>query len=242
MWGAVDAELKQLGRRVLASNACTFNEDDVNPIEQSILSGSEAEIESLMGGENSLGVDWQSEEDEVLAQLKRLVPGFGFESHCTDSHFEASLQFLGRTRKVTLSFQPQNCFRVVLSVADLLQPEYGIRIYEPTLQSDTHAFFVGSQEFWSRFDNEVAPEKKKLFAEIDNLNRMWSLFGKTPLDRVRDLFFDAVLSVAEGIGMLLEGVYGAWSRFRVPRCPNCRNKLRTRLAQQCVECGWSRRK
>ena len=30
----------------------------------------------------------------------------------------------------------------------------------------------------------------------------------------------------------------AWHHFRLPRCPRCRSKLRTRIAQQCPKCRY----
>jgi hypothetical protein len=38
---------------------------------------------------------------------------------------------------------------------------------------------------------------------------------------------------------LLERITKAWLIWRLPRCPDCRAKLRTKLAKQCVECGKS---
>lgn len=36
---------------------------------------------------------------------------------------------------------------------------------------------------------------------------------------------------------ILDRIVKTWLIWRLPRCPACRAKLRTKLAKQCVECG-----
>lgn len=117
-----------------------------------------------MDADTTIVVDHRSEEVEVLIELQRFLPGFSFgHAFKNEGECHVSMRFNGKEKKVIHGEIPHNCFRIILDAAEFLQPEAEIRIYEPTIGSDTHVFVVDTADFWSCFDREAPEGKKTVF-------------------------------------------------------------------------------
>jgi hypothetical protein len=136
-----------------------------------------------MEAETALVVDHRSDEEEVLSEINRFLPRFTFSHEFINEWCRVSMRFGGREQTLEYREIPHNCFRVILDAVSILRPEADIRVYEPTMHSDTHVFIVGTEEYWGRFDREATTERKRILRPVDFLEAAWELNGPTPPER-----------------------------------------------------------
>ena len=143
-----------------------------------MLGGTDQDLDRAMNAPHALVVDRGSEEPEVLAEVARLLPGFAFP-HQFDSEgtCHVELRYRDRAARKAYTNTPYNCFRIILDVEALVGPDASLRVYEPTMASTTHAFAVGDESFWQRFDSEAATARRQMFQPVSFLDAAWELSG-----------------------------------------------------------------
>lgn len=151
----------------------------MNTTETTILTGSNDDLEAAMEAETALVVDHRTEEDEVLSEIGRFLPDFSYSSRFEDGSCRISMKYKDKEIIKEYLLIPHNCFRIVVDAASLIRPEADIRVYEPTVDSDTHVFFIALLDFWSQFDREASTERRRLFGPVEFLDSAWSLSSPT---------------------------------------------------------------
>jgi len=152
------------------------------PEEEPLLHGSDEEIDDFVDAARCLVIDWRGSEDEAVEDVIRFLPegALSFETDFPEEDkVEIRLNYLGREEIITLPLQPQNNFRVLLRVADLLEPVYGIHLFRCTDSGDTQAFLLRPQEWWQAFREKYPQRFSEIFRPLGDLNKMWDL-EKTP--------------------------------------------------------------
>jgi hypothetical protein len=143
-----------------------------------IRNGTNEELDKAMYGGAALGVDRKSEEPEVLREMAKHLPGFTFTPKFdTEGTCHVELRYGNRTAQKAYTNIPYNCFRILLDVEALIEPDAEMRVYEPTMGSTTHTFAVGSRAFWERFDREASVGRKQRFQPVSFLDQAWELSG-----------------------------------------------------------------
>jgi hypothetical protein len=147
--------------------------------DDAILAGSDEECWNALRNESeSLVVDHRDEEQEVLGEIVRLLPGFSFAHHFDSEgtcHVQAT--FHDRTFNRQYINTPNNCFRIIRDVEALIQPDASIRAYAPTAGDDTHILVLRDRSFWERFTREASQPRKEMFINVEFLDAAWELSG-----------------------------------------------------------------
>ena len=146
--------------------------------EQPLLIGDPDSVEEFIDCDRCLIVDWRGTEEEVIDDASQFLPDgtlsydvIDFDSDPTDLR----IQFQGREDEISLPAQPQNNFRVLLRLAALLKPDYDIRLFQYTANSDTNGFLIRPTSWWSEYQAAHPKQYADLFQDIGELSRMWGL-------------------------------------------------------------------
>ena len=148
--------------------------------EEPIISGTKEEIEAFVDCDRCLIVDRRGTEEELIHDLNSFLPKGALTYDVAfpeDDTVEIRLFFQDRKDVITLPFQPQNNFRVLLRIWTLLQPEYDIKIFQCTAGSDTHGFLLRPKEWWTNYQATYPEQSAIVFKEISCLTHFWELDG-----------------------------------------------------------------
>ena len=146
--------------------------------EQPLLTGSDDDISEFVDCDRCMVVDWRGTEDEVIDDAIRFLPDgtLTYETTFPGTDTVAiRLRFRERGDSISLPFQPQNNFRVLLRVWCLLQPDYDIKLFRCTEDSDTHGFLLRPSEWWTAYRTAYPERYRKIFRDITDLNELWEL-------------------------------------------------------------------
>jgi hypothetical protein len=148
--------------------------------ETPLLTGSDDEVTEFVDCDRCTVVDWHGTEEETIDDAIRwLPPGLLTYQvdYVKDGSVTVELQFQDRKDRMIFPQQPQNNFRALLRVGRLIQPEYIIKIFRCTEDSDTHGFLLRPAAWWSVFCSQYPKRDKAIFSELEALTEMWGLDG-----------------------------------------------------------------
>ena len=146
--------------------------------EQPLLTGDSESVEEFVECGRCLIVDWRGTEEEVIADASQFLPEGSLSYEVTESDSGSTdlrIRFQDREDEVSLPAMPQNNFRVLLRLAALLKPDYDIRLFRCTADSDTNGFLIRPTSWWSAYRANHPKQYADLFQEIEVLSRMWGL-------------------------------------------------------------------
>ena len=150
------------------------------PEEKPLLTGTDDEVSDFVDSERCMVVDWRGTEEEAVDDAARWLPAGTLTHEVTnadDGGVSVELRFRDRKEEITLPPQEQNNFRILLRVGRILQPEYLIKIFRCTQDSDTNAFLLRPAEWWTAFQSQYPKRDDAIFAGLDELTEMWGLDG-----------------------------------------------------------------
>ena len=146
--------------------------------EQILLTGRDDEIVRFIDDDRCVVLDWRGTEEEVLVEIRRFLPAGVLLCDTTFPGTETvamRIRFRGREHAISLPLRPQNNFRVLLRVWRLLQPDYDIKLFRCTDDSDTPAFLLRPAAWWAAFRAADPERGAKVFREVGDLNELWEL-------------------------------------------------------------------
>lgn len=146
--------------------------------EQPLLTGDLESIEEFVECDRCLIVDWRGTEEEVIADASQFFPEGALSYEVTESDsgsIDLRIRFQDREDEISLPAMPQNNFRVLLRLAALFKPDYDIRLFRCTADSDTNGFLIRPTSWWSAYRADYPKQYTDLFQEIGELSRMWDL-------------------------------------------------------------------
>lgn len=146
--------------------------------EQPLLTGDPESVEEFVDCDRCLIVDWRGTEEEVLDDASQFLPDGSLSYENLDSDSDSTIlkaRFQDREDEISLPAQPQKNFRVVLRLATLLQPDFDIRLFRCTADSDTNGFLIRPLSWWSEYRSTYPKQCADLFQDIEELSRMWGL-------------------------------------------------------------------
>ena len=144
-----------------------------------MLTGTDAAILAFIDADRCLVVDWRGVEEEITWGVQQWLPtdALSFQIAPEDSTGDITItaRFRNREDTFTLPPRPQNDFRVLLRVGQLLQPEYAIELFRCTEGDDTHGFLLRSATWWKSFQEEYLERYSTLFSDLETLTKLWEL-------------------------------------------------------------------
>jgi hypothetical protein len=150
------------------------------PDEEALLTGSDEKVSDFVDCNRCMVVDWRGTVEEAIDDVVRWLPPGLLTYRATyadDESLTVELQFRDRKDKMTFPSQEQNNFRALLRVGRILQPEYLIRIFRCTEESDTQGFLLRPAVWWAAFRSQYPQRHDTIFTELDALTEMWGLDG-----------------------------------------------------------------
>ena len=150
------------------------------PEEKPLLTGSDDEVSDFVDCERCMVVDWRGTEKEAIQDAARWLPPGALTyqvAYTNDGGVTVELRFRDRKDNITLPPQEQNNFRILLRVGRILQPEYVIKIFRCTEESDTTAFLLRPAAWWTAFQSQYPKRHDAIFSDLDALTEMWGLDG-----------------------------------------------------------------
>lgn len=146
--------------------------------EQPLLNGDPASVDDFVDCDKCLIVDWQGTEEEVIDDASKFLPDGSLSYEIVESDGDSTnlrVRFHDREQEILLPLQPQNNFRVLLRLAELLQPDYDIRLFRCSADSDSNGFLIRPTSWWSEYRSAYPRQYADLFQDIGELSRMWGL-------------------------------------------------------------------
>lgn len=127
------------------------------PDEEPLLTGSNQEVSDFVDCGRCMVVDWRGTVEEAIDDVVRWLPpglltyrvAYGDDGSAT-----VELEFRDRKDRMTLPPQEQDNFRALLRVGRILQPEYLIKIFRCTEDSDTQGFLLRPAAWWAAFRSQ----------------------------------------------------------------------------------------
>ncbi len=148
--------------------------------EKPLLTGSADEVSDFVDCDRCMVVDWRGTIEETIDDVVRWLPP-GLLTYTADYGDDESvtvgLQFRDRRDSFTLPAQEQNNFRALLRVGRILQPEYQIKIFRCTEDSDTQGFLLRPTAWWAAFRSQYPQRYGTIFSDLDALKEIWGLDG-----------------------------------------------------------------
>ena len=167
--------------------------------EQPLLTGGDDDITEFIDRDRCMVVDWRGSEDETIEDAIRFLPAGALTYEIAFPGADTMairLRFRDREDSISLSFQPQNNFRVLLRVRRLLQPEYDIKLFRCTGGSDTHGFLLRSTEWWTAYRAADSQQYQKVFQDVADLNELWKL--EAPSKPLKSKTGSSIINLARG--------------------------------------------
>ena len=149
--------------------------------EQPLLTGNEKDIHEFVDSDRCMVIDWRSTEEDAIDDANRFLPSGTLTYEITfpgKDTVAVQIRFRGREDSISLPFQPQNNFRVLLRVWLLLQPDYDIKLFRCTDGDDTPCFLLRSAEWWTAYRAAYPQQYLKVFRDVSDLNKLWKLDAK----------------------------------------------------------------
>ncbi len=146
--------------------------------EQPLLTGDPDSVDEFVDCDRCLIVDWRGTEEEVIDDASQFLPNGSLTYDIIDPDSDSTglrVRFHDREDEILLPAQPQNNFRVFLRLAALLQPDYEVRLFRCTADSDTNGFLIRPTSWWSEYRAAHAKQYADLFQDIGALSRIWGL-------------------------------------------------------------------
>jgi hypothetical protein len=146
--------------------------------EQPLLTGDSESVDEFVDCDRCLIVDWRGTEEEVLDDASQFLPDGALSYDVIDSDSDSTglrVRFHDREDEISFPAQPQNNFRVLLRLATLLQPDYEIRLFRCTADSDTNGFLIRPTSWWDEYRATHPKQYGDLFHDIGELSRMCGL-------------------------------------------------------------------
>lgn len=148
--------------------------------EKPLLTGSDDEVSDFVDCDRCMVVDWRGTVEEAIGDAVRWLPPGLLTYHANyakDGSVTVDLRFCDRRDCFTLPPQEQNNFRALLRVGQILQPEYQIRIFRITEDSDTQAFLLRPAAWWTAFRSQYPQRYSAIFSDLNALTELWGLDG-----------------------------------------------------------------
>ncbi len=146
--------------------------------EKPLLTGGIDAISEFVDCDRCMIIDWRGTEDEAIDDAVRFLPDGALTYETTfpgDDTVSIHLRFRDREDLVSLPFQRQNNFRVLLRIWLLLQPDYDIKLFRCTDDSDTHGFLLRPTEWWTAYRAAYQQQYQKVFRDVSDLDGLWKL-------------------------------------------------------------------
>jgi len=150
--------------------------------EEPLISGSREDIEEFVDCDRCLVVDWRGSEEEVLDDARAFLPvdSLTYEHIQTDSDtVDLLVRFMGREDAISLPAQPQNNFRVLQRLSALLQPDYDMKLFRCTDDSDTQGFLIRPKAWWDAYRSSHPKQYAETFTDVSALTKLWNLEGRS---------------------------------------------------------------
>ena len=151
--------------------------------EQPLLTGTNEEIEGFVDCERCMILDWRCTEEEALDDVLRFLPDGALTYEATRSGKESisiRLQYREREALIFLPSRPQNNFRVLLRAWPLLQPDFDLKMFRCTVDSDTQGFLLRPTEWWKAYRAAYPQQYERIFCEVTDLYELWELEQPSP--------------------------------------------------------------
>ena len=150
--------------------------------EQLLISGSHEEIEEFVDCDRCLIVDWRGTEEEVLEDARAFLPVDSLDYKLIEADSDSVgllVQFMGRQDTMLLPAQPQNNFRVLLRLSALLQPDFDVKLFRCTDDSDTQGFLIRAKAWWDSYRSSYPKQYAEIFRDVSVLSKLWDLDSRS---------------------------------------------------------------
>ncbi len=148
------------------------------PEEQPLLVGTDDDVSEFVDCDRCMVVDWRGTVEETIDDAARWLPDGSLTyqtAYADDESITIQLRFRNRTDTMTFPPQEQNNFRALLRVGQILQPDYVIKLFRCTEDSDTHGFLLRSTDWWTAFRSQYPQRYQRIFSDLSVLNELWGL-------------------------------------------------------------------
>jgi hypothetical protein len=146
--------------------------------EEPLIRGSREEIDEFVDCDRCLVVDWRGSEEEVLDDAQAFLPmdSLTYEQIETDpGSVDLLIRFMGREDALSLRAQPQNNFRVLQRLSALVQPDFDMKLFRITENSDTQGFLIRPKEWWDAYRSSHPKQYAEVFTDMNALTKLWNL-------------------------------------------------------------------
>lgn len=112
-------------------------------------------------------VDWREEDDSVVNDFAAKISETDLQGELTDRGL--TIKHDGKDSEI-LYDSLKDRYVTIQKIAELLKDKYEIRVFESSLGSDTHVFYIKPRRWWNFMDTKFAKRMKQIFVPIDGIS------------------------------------------------------------------------
>lgn len=132
---------------------------------QVLVNGNEKEVRDFTS-EKGIVIDWRHEEDLVVRDFAAKLENERLSAEYSDTGL--LVNYNGTNYEIPLTFSTKDTYITIRGLMNILQDKYEIRVFENSLGSDTHAFYIKEKEWWNFMDTNFPAQMEKIFYKIDD--------------------------------------------------------------------------
>ena len=133
--------------------------------DQVLVNGNESDIRNFASN-NGTVIDWHSEDDLIVRDFAAKLENERLSAKCTDTGL--LVFYNGIEHEIPLTFSGKDRYVTIRGLIGILKDKYEIRVFEDSLGSDTHIFYIKPKKWWAFMDKHFPEAMKKVFFEIDD--------------------------------------------------------------------------
>jgi hypothetical protein len=133
---------------------------------QILVNGNEKDIQDFTS-DFGVVIDWRQEEDSVVEDFAAKLENEILSAEYSETGL--SVNYNGIKHEIPLTFSMKDRYITIRGLMDILNEKYEIRVFENSLGSDTHVFYVKENDWWSFMDKNFPKQMEKIFFKIDDV-------------------------------------------------------------------------
>ena len=130
-----------------------------------LVNGSEKELREFASNQG-VGIDWKHEDDLIVRDFASKLENENLSAEETDEGLR--ITYNGEEYEIPLTFSGKDRYITIRGLIDTLRDKYEIRVFEDSLGSDTHIFYIKPREWWAFMDTNFPERMKEIFYPVDN--------------------------------------------------------------------------
>lgn len=137
-------------------------------VDDVLMSGDdEALMEYAYDTDKCVVVDWREDDEEIVTSVAEFVRKGELSAEMTDDEPPSLIvTYKGEETVIELTESPADRYVVLRGLNAVLEGDYELRVFNVTLDTDTHAFLVKPVAWWQAMDDRYPDRMEEVFSHL----------------------------------------------------------------------------